>query len=59
MFEKLAVSMVSNIDNDVKVIENSMPIALTLILGVVVFALLGTFYYTYFAIIAQVMGGMK
>jgi type II secretory pathway component PulF len=59
MFERLANSMVANIDYDTKMVENSMPIAMTLILGVVVFGLLGTFYFTYFSIIAKVMGGLK
>jgi type IV pilus assembly protein PilC len=59
MFESLANSMAANVDYDTKMVENSMPVAMTLILGIVVFSLLGTFYFTYFSIIAKIMGGLK
>jgi type IV pilus assembly protein PilC len=57
-FSRLADRMRDEILVDVAVVENTMPIAMTLILGVVVFALIGSFYYAYFSIIGQAMSGI-
>ena len=54
MFNQLSDSLKESITNDIKEIENKMPIAMTLAIGPVVFAVLFSFYYPYLSIMTKI-----
>lgn len=59
MFKQLSDSIVMNIQDDIARIEQTLPTAMTLLLGVIVGSMLLAFYSTYFGIFAQLSAGMQ
>jgi type II secretory pathway component PulF len=57
MSRQISEEMVEVIKDDVTVIEQTLPIVMTLVLGIIVAVLLGAFYGSYFGIFNQLMRG--